>query len=199
MYLAGIVNEDGVIDGGMSHRTDRLFEDGRTWSFLLHDGAQRIVVTQNDIRQIQLAKAALYAGVKLLLDRAGLDRVDRIRLAGAFGSHIDTRYAMVLGLIPDCELDKVESAGNAAGTGARIALLNVAARREIESIVRDIEKIETAVEPKFQEYFVDAMAIPNKSDDFPLLFSTVQKPAAAKSKKSMSAGRTRRRGRRRAS
>ena len=135
----------------------------------------------------------------MLLDRAGLDRVDRIRLAGAFGSHIDTRYAMVLGLIPDCELDKVESAGNAAGTGARIALLNVAARREIESIVRDIEKIETAVEPKFQEYFVDAMAIPNKSDDFPLLFSKVQKPAAAKSKKSVSAGRTRRRGRRRAS
>jgi uncharacterized 2Fe-2S/4Fe-4S cluster protein (DUF4445 family) len=198
MFLSGIVNEDGVIDGAMSHRTDRLFQDGRTWSFLLHDGAQRIVVTQNDIRQIQLAKAALYAGVKLLLDRAGLDRVDRIRLAGAFGSHIDTRYAMVLGLIPDCDLDKVESAGNAAGTGARIALLNVSARREIESIVRGIEKIETAVEPKFQEYFVDAMAIPNKSDEFPLLFSVMPKPAA-KSGSDAPGGRTRRRGRRRAS
>jgi len=107
-----------------------------------------------------------------LLDRAGLESVDRIRLAGAFGSHIDTKYAMVLGLIPDCDLNKVASAGNAAGTGARIALLNVAARREIESVVRDVEKIETAVEPKFQEYFVDAMAIPNKSDEFPKLFAT---------------------------
>jgi uncharacterized 2Fe-2S/4Fe-4S cluster protein (DUF4445 family) len=130
------------------------------------------------VRQIQLAKAALYAGIKLLLDHAGLETVDRIRLAGAFGSHIDTMYAMVLGLIPDCDLERVESAGNAAGTGARIALLNVAARREIEEVVRKVEKIETAVEPKFQEYFVDAMALPNKTDQFPKLFSVVERPAA---------------------
>ena len=142
----------------------------------MHDGSQRIVVTQNDVRQIQLAKAALYAGVKLLLDRAGIEKVDRIRLAGAFGSHIDPQYAMVLGLIPDCELDKVESAGNAAGTGARIALLNVATRSEIEHLVRRIEKIETAVEPKFQEYFVNAMAIPHKVDRFPALASVVSMP-----------------------
>ena len=177
MYLAGILSEDGVVDGSLADRSERLIPEDRTWSFLLHDGPQRIVVTQNDIRQIQLAKAALYAGVKLLLDRAGLKRVDRIRLAGAFGSHIDTKYAMVLGLIPDCDLKNVSSAGNAAGTGARIALLNVAARREIETVVRSIEKIETAIEPKFQEYFVDAMAIPNKSDKFPLLFAEVQKQA----------------------
>jgi len=188
-----------VVDGSSAKRSDRLIADDRTWSFLLHDGAQRIVVTQNDVRQIQLAKAALYAGVKLLLDRSGFERVDRIRLAGAFGSHIDTRYAMVLGLIPDCDLDKVESAGNAAGTGARIALLNVAARREIEALVRNIEKVETAVEPKFQEYFVDAMAIPNKSDEFPLLFSTVSKPAAKEAGGAESAGRKGRRRRRRVS
>ena len=144
---------------------------------MLHDGEQLISVTQNDVRQIQLAKAALYAGVKLLMDRASIEAVDRIRLAGAFGSHIDTKYAMVLGLIPDCELENVELAGNAAGTGARIALLNVAARREIETVVHGIEKIETAVEPKFQEYFVDAMAFPNKNDTFPKLFSVVSKPA----------------------
>jgi len=177
MYLAGILSEDGVVDGTLAERTNRVVPEDRTWSFLIHDGQQRIAVTQNDIRQIQLAKAALYAGVKLLLDRAGLQKVDRIRLAGAFGSHIDTKYAMVLGLIPDCDLDRVDSAGNAAGTGARIALLNVSARREIEKVVRSIEKIETAIEPKFQEYFVDAMAIPNKSDEFPLLFAEVQKPA----------------------
>ncbi len=193
MYLAGIITEDGVVDGSLASRSDLIIEDGRTFSFLLHDGPQRIVVTQNDVRQIQLAKAALYAGVKLLLDRAGIEKVDRIRLAGAFGSHIDTKYAMVLGLIPDCDLDKLASAGNAAGTGARIALLNVGARREIEKVVREVEKIETAIEPKFQEYFVDAMAIPNKTDPFPLLFANVAKPAA----KTVEAGESGRRHRRR--
>jgi uncharacterized 2Fe-2S/4Fe-4S cluster protein (DUF4445 family) len=192
MYLAGIITEDGVVDGSMAERSDRLIKDGRTFSFLLHDGPQRIVVTQNDVRQIQLAKAALYAGVKLLLDKAGIAKVDRIRLAGAFGSHIDPRYAMVLGLIPDCDLDNVASAGNAAGTGARIALLNVGARREIEKVVRDVEKIETAIEPKFQEYFVDAMAIPNKTDQFPLLFANIAQPVV-KSTEAGEPGRRRRR------
>lgn len=191
MYLSGIISADGVVDGSLAANSDRLIPNDRTWSYLLHDGAQKIVVTQTDVRQIQLAKAALYAGVKLLLDHAGLASVDRIRLAGAFGSHIDTKYAMVLGLIPDCELDRVESAGNAAGTGARIALLNVAARGDIEAVVRKVEKIETAVEPKFQEYFVDAMAFPNKTDQFPKLFSVVQRPAAKTSENN--SGRPRRR------
>jgi uncharacterized 2Fe-2S/4Fe-4S cluster protein (DUF4445 family) len=123
----------------------------------------------------------LYAGVKLLMSRAGIDKVDSIRLAGAFGSHIDAKYAMAIGLIPDCRLSKVGSAGNAAGTGARIALLNVAARREIESIVRRVEKIETAVEPQFQQFFVEAMAFPHSVDEFPELFSVLAKPVAGKS------------------
>ena len=178
MYLAGIINEDGVVDGSLASRSERIVADGRTFSYLLYDGPQRILVTQNDVRQVQLAKAALYAGIRLLQDRAGIDRIDRIRLAGAFGSHIDPKFAMVLGLIPDCDLNRVESAGNAAGMGAMIALLNVPARAEIESAVRKIEKIETAMEPKFQDYFVDAMAIPNKRDAFPRLFSVVDKPAA---------------------
>ncbi len=193
MYLAGIIREDGVIDGGLADRCPRVVPDDRTWSFVLHEGQQRIVVTQNDVRQIQLAKAALYAGVKLLLDRAGIEEVDRIRLAGAFGSHIDPTYAMVLGLIPDCDLEAVESAGNAAGTGAAIALLNTSTRAEIEAIVRDIEKIETAVEPRFQEYFVDAMAIPNKSDAFPKLFSAVSRPQSGSQSAGSDTGRSRRR------
>ncbi|MDE0362649.1 MAG: ASKHA domain-containing protein, partial [Rhodospirillaceae bacterium] len=127
MYLAGIINEDGVVDGRLAARSDRIVADGRTFSYLLHDGPQQILVTQNDVRQVQLAKAALYAGVRLLQDRADFDRIDRIRLAGAFGSHIDPKFAMVLGLIPDCDLNRVESAGNAAGMGALIALLNVPA------------------------------------------------------------------------
>lgn len=196
MYLGGIITEDGVIDGSLASRSSRIIPNRRTFSYLLHDGEQRIVVTQNDVRQIQLAKAALYAGVKLLMDHAGISTVDRVRLAGAFGSHIDTKYAMVLGMIPDCDLDRVGSAGNAAGTGARIALLNVGARREIEKTVRRIEKIETAVEPKFQEYFVDAMAIPNKSDDFPKLFAEVAKPAPKVVKPQEDGGRRRERRRR---
>ena len=176
MYLAGIISTDGVIDGTLARSNERIISEGRTWSYVLKSGDADIVVTQNDVRQIQLAKAALYAGVKLLMDHMGVTAVDRIRLAGAFGSHIDVKYAMVLGLIPDCDLSQVTSAGNAAGTGARIALLNNAARRSIENVVQGIVKIETAVEAKFQEYFVDAMAFPNKRDDFPHLFSAVTKP-----------------------
>ena len=104
-----------------------------------------ILIRQTDIRAIQLAKAALHAGARLLMERMGVDTPSRIRLAGAFGSHIDVKYAMVLGMIPDCALDRVSSAANAAGTGARIALLNRAARVDIERRVRTVEKVETAV------------------------------------------------------
>jgi uncharacterized 2Fe-2S/4Fe-4S cluster protein (DUF4445 family) len=181
MYLAGIVTVDGIVDGDLASRTSRIIQNDRTWSYVLHspeNDESQILVTQNDIRQIQLAKAALYAGVKLLMDHIGTDRVERIRLAGAFGSHINVQHAMVLGLIPDCVLGEVSSAGNAAGTGARIALLNSQSRDVIETLVKNIEKIETALEPKFQDYFVDAMAFPNKTDPFPNLFSVVTRPEA---------------------
>lgn len=176
MFLAGIISEDGVVDGAMAARSPRILENGRTFSYLLHDGAQKIAVTQNDVRAIQLAKAALYAGVKLLMDKLGIDHVDRIGLAGAFGTFIDPKYAMVLGLIPDCDLEKVKAVGNAAGTGARMCLLNRGYRREIEETVRKIEKIETALEPKFQEHFVYAMAMPNKVDSFPNLENVIALP-----------------------
>jgi uncharacterized 2Fe-2S/4Fe-4S cluster protein (DUF4445 family) len=176
MFLAGIITHDGVIDGTLAARTPRIEATGRTFSYLIREGEPRIAVTQADVRAIQLAKAALYAGVRLLMDHYGTETVASIGLAGAFGSHIDVKYAMVLGLIPDCPLDKVRSVGNAAGTGARIALLNAAARREIAAEIRKIEKIETALEPKFQEHFVAAMAFPHKTDAFPNLASVVALP-----------------------
>ncbi len=176
MYLAGILRADGVVRGEAAARSPRVFADGRTFSYLLHEGEPRIVVTQNDVRAIQLAKAALYAGIRLLMDHLRVDTVDSIRLAGAFGSHIDVKYAMVLGLIPDCDLDQVSSAGNAAGTGARIALLDREARQEIEDVVRQIEKVETAVEPRFQAHFVEAMAIPHRSAAYPNLSRHVTLP-----------------------
>jgi len=179
MYLAGVLSSDGVIQATRQAECDRIRSNGRTFSFLLTEGDVKVSVTQNDVRQIQLAKAALYAGVKLLMDRFPTDCVDEIKIAGAFGSNIDAKYAMLLGLIPDCALAQVSSVGNAASTGARIALLNDAARAEIQTVVRQIEKIETAVAADFQAYFVDAMAIPHKTDPFVHLFQVVNKPAQA--------------------
>jgi len=180
MYLAGIISTDGIINGELSSRSERVYSDGRTYSYLLYQSDNvHVVITQNDVRQIQLAKAALYAGVKLLMDRMRVERVDRIKIAGAFGNHIDTKYAMVLGLIPDCDLDKVFSVGNAAGDGARMALIDRNARTEIENVVKRIHKVETAVEPKFQEHFVRAMAIPHKTEPFTELRKRVALPEPA--------------------
>ena len=177
MYLAGIINQDGVIDGRFAERSPRIVPNGRTFAYVLHQGALELKVTQNDVRAIQLAKAALYAGVALLMERLGVDHVDRIRLAGAFGSHIDVKYAMVLGMIPDCDLKNVSSAGNAAGTGARIALLDQSSRAVIEALVRRIEKMETAIEPRFQQHFVEAMALPHKTAEYRNLRAVVELPA----------------------
>jgi uncharacterized 2Fe-2S/4Fe-4S cluster protein (DUF4445 family) len=156
----------------------RVTASGRTFSYLLHDGEPRIEIRQEDVRAIQLAKAALYAGARLLMDHMGVERVDRIRLAGAFGSHIDVKYAMVLGMIPDCKLKNVSSARNAAGTGARIALLNRASRADIERRARTIEKIETAVDPGFQQHFIEAMGIPHSTQTNPELSRVLELPAA---------------------
>jgi uncharacterized 2Fe-2S/4Fe-4S cluster protein (DUF4445 family) len=177
MLLAGILAADGTIDGSLASRTPRIAADGRTFSYVLWAGEPELRVTQNDVRQIQLAKAALNAGCRLLMEHFGIDRIDRVRLAGAFGSHIDPVHALVLGLVPDCEPARVTSAGNAAGTGARIALVNRASREEIEHVVRRVDKIETAVEPRFQEHFVHAMAIPHETDPYERLARSVALPA----------------------
>jgi uncharacterized 2Fe-2S/4Fe-4S cluster protein (DUF4445 family) len=177
MYLAGIITQDGVVDGALAARSARVVPNGRTWSYVLHAGPhQTLAITQNDVRAIQLAKAALMAGIRLLMERLGVAQVERIRLAGAFGAHIDVKYATVLGMIPDCDLTKVTSAGNAAGTGARIALLDSRSRPTIEALVRKVEKIETAIEPRFQEHFVEAMAIPHKTAAYPNLRRVVELP-----------------------
>ena len=180
MRMAGILDDKGLIGSADQTGTVRSVETGRTHAYVLHDGTQAggplITVTQGDIRAIQLAKSALYAGARLLMDEMGVDHVDRITLAGAFGAHISPKHAMVLGMIPDAPLDKVTSAGNAAGTGARIALCSVAARRDIAQVVRQITKVETAIAPKFQEHFVNANAIPHATDGFPNLMGVVTLP-----------------------
>lgn len=182
MRMAGIVDAPGLIGTAEQTGSPNCFPDGRTQSFLVYDGTAndgpKITVTNRDIREIQMAKAALYSGARLLMDKFEVDTVDRIVLAGAFGAHISPKHAMVLGMIPDAPLDKVTSAGNAAGTGARIALLNRDSRAEIEQTVHNIHKIETALEPRFQEHFVNASAIPNAVEPFPILNSIVTLPSA---------------------
>ena len=192
MYLSGVMRHDGIIDGNKAELSPRIQSDGRTFCYeLLAATGDRpaLRIMQNDVRAIQLGKAALYAGVRLLMERMGVEKVDAVRLAGAFGSHIDVKYAMVLGLIPDCDLAHVSSAGNAAGTGARMALLDIQARTDIQNLVRRVDKIETAVEPQFQAFFVDAMAIPHLNDPFTELQKAVALPervvveASAKSRR----------------
>jgi uncharacterized 2Fe-2S/4Fe-4S cluster protein (DUF4445 family) len=180
MRMAGLLDSKGLIGSPEQTGTPRCILEGRTHSYVIYDGTADggplITVTQTDIRAIQLAKSALYAGARLLMDEMNTDTVDHVVLAGAFGAHISPKHAMVLGMIPDVPLDKVTSAGNAAGTGARMALCSVAARNSIEKTVREITKVETAIEPKFQEHFVNANAIPHATDPFTILRSNTPLP-----------------------
>jgi uncharacterized 2Fe-2S/4Fe-4S cluster protein (DUF4445 family) len=161
MTLAGIVDSAGTIRGELASRTPRVVDDGRTFAYVLYErDGTRLVITQNDVRAIQLAKAALRAGIELLLEHAGRPEISDVRLAGAFGAHIDPYHAIVLGLVPDVPVDRVRSVGNAAGAGAVYALLSRERRAEMEDAVREVVKIETATEPRFQELFVAAMAFP---------------------------------------
>jgi uncharacterized 2Fe-2S/4Fe-4S cluster protein (DUF4445 family) len=167
MLLAGIIRPDGAIDGDLAARTPRIREEYRSHTYMILDGEPRIAITQHDVRAIQLAKAALHAGCKLLMARLGITEIPRIKLAGAFGAHIDPLHALILGLVPDCDPARVTAIGNAAGHGARIALVNAAARVEIAALVRRIEKVETALDPLFQSEFVAAMGLPHATDAYP--------------------------------
>ncbi|MEO8363104.1 MAG: ASKHA domain-containing protein [Ilumatobacteraceae bacterium] len=192
LFLAGVISQDGVIQGDLASRTPRIIADDRTFSYLLYEsGTTRLLITQNDVRAIQLAKAALRAGIDLLIEHAGSPEVHDIRLAGAFGAHIDPIYAMAIGLIPDCPLDGVRSVGNAAGSGAVQVLLSRVKRTEMEDAVRGVIKIETATEPRFQQLFVAAMAFPHASAPNPNLSSVLDLPERVASSKESSRRRYR--------
>jgi uncharacterized 2Fe-2S/4Fe-4S cluster protein (DUF4445 family) len=194
MYLSGIISQDGVVQGSLVGTTPRIIGDDRTFSYVLYEhGDIRLLITQNDIRAIQLAKAALRAGIDLLVEHAGSPQVTDIRLAGAFGAHIDPTYAMVLGLVPDCPLPGVRSVGNAAGAGAVKALLSNSQRKEMEAAVRKVVKIETATEPRFQDLFVAAMAFPHASAPTPYLAEIITLPPRTEGTSDGSGGGQRRR------
>jgi uncharacterized 2Fe-2S/4Fe-4S cluster protein (DUF4445 family) len=171
LFRAGVIDRTGRLYAEQPCRRLRQGTDGM-WEFVLAWAGETaigkdIALTQADVRAIQLAKAALYAGSRLLLERFGAPRPDRVVLAGAFGSVIDLERALAIGLFPDCGLDNVTAVGNAAGDGARMALLNVVAREEAERLARRIEYIELSTTPGFNDQFVAATQLPHAEDPFP--------------------------------
>lgn len=175
LYKAGVINKSGAFNKqGQKSNRFRKNPDTKISEFVLAWAEETsigkdIVITQKDVRQIQLAKGALYAGCKLMLKRMQVDKPEKVKIAGAFGTHVDREKALIMGLFPDCDIEKIESIGNAAGDGCRAALLNRGKRKEADWVSRNVEYIELTIEPDFQREFMEAMQLPHMSDAFPHL------------------------------
>jgi len=183
LWLAGIIEPNGRFVTDLDHPRSREAEKGYefvvAWAEETSIG-QDITVNVDDIRAIQLAKAAMYMGAKVMMHTLGIEKVDKVILAGAFGSYIDKVESMAMGLFPDCDLADVYSVGNAAGDGARIALLNVEKRVEANLIARQVQYTELSIHPDFQEHFVAAMPFPHGRDEFPHLADKFAQAQAAR-------------------
>lgn len=187
MFKAGLIEPSGRLNMRLSTPRLRRGSDGKpefvlAWAAETSIG-QDICITQADVRAVQLAKAALYVGAKYLMEKLGVEKVDRVTLAGAFGSYIDKESAMVIGMFPDCALERVEAVGNAAGDGAQVALLDREKRREADRVARWVEFVETAVEADFQQRFAEAMPFPHGKDAFPHIqhiLDRIPRPAATR-------------------
>lgn len=164
LYRTGIVRKNGRFNLDLD--TPRVREVDGTPEYVIawadetsigHD----IVMTQKDIREIQLAKGAMCAGAQILMKELGVDSVDRVIVAGAFGNYIDKVSALIIGLVPDVPIDRIESVGNAAGVGARIALISREKRKEANEIARKVDHIKLAVHPDFEKEFTRAMYFPH--------------------------------------
>ena len=174
LYRAGVVTKSGVFNKEQKSDRYRRNPENNQPEFVLAWAEETsiekdVVITQRDVRQIQLAKGALHAGCKLMMRRMGMETMDKIKIAGAFGTHVDREKALIMGLFPDCEIEKILSVGNAAGDGCRAALLNKAKRDEANWVSRNVEYIELTVEEDFQTQFMECMQIPHMKDAFPHL------------------------------
>ena len=161
MLKAGIIDSNGKMQAGLYSTRLRKGSDGKMEYVLVFKGMgadQDIVVKQKDIRAVQLAKAALYSGAMILMKKVGIEKPDRITLAGAFGNYINKISALEIGMFPDCGVENIVSVGNAAGVGAKMALLSLEKRKEAQRAVEFVEFVEIASEPDFQRYFVEAMS-----------------------------------------
>ena len=178
LYKAGVVKKDGAFNKAVQSPRLRENPDTGIREFVLAWAAEAsierdVVITQKDIRQIQLAKAAVYTGCKLMMRRLGVTMPDKVKIAGAFGTHLDRTLALVAGLFPDCPLEAIESVGNAAGDGCRLALLDRRKRKEAERVARRVDYLELTLETDFQEQLLDALAFPHQKDPFPHLAGVV--------------------------
>ncbi|MDQ1335178.1 MAG: hypothetical protein QG552_2128 [Thermodesulfobacteriota bacterium] len=175
LYRSGVVEKSGRFSKNQKSKRFRTNPDNpRQKEFIIAWANETsidkdVVITQKDIRQIQLAKGALYTGCKLMMRRMGIDKVDTIKIAGAFGTHVDREKALIMGLFPDCEIEKILSIGNAAGDGARVVLLDRDMRVDAAWISRNVEYIELTVEKDFERQFMESMQIPHMTDPFPHL------------------------------
>ncbi|MCG6879101.1 MAG: ASKHA domain-containing protein [Deltaproteobacteria bacterium] len=181
LYSSGVVTKTGAFNKKAlkDHPRFRKNPDTKQPEFVLAWADESsidkdIVITQKDVRQIQLAKGALYAGCKLMVKRMGLEKVDTVKIAGAFGTHVDRAKALTMGLFPDCEIEMIKGIGNAAGDGCRAALLNVKKRVEANWCSRNVEYVELTVEPTFERDFMEAMQLPHMTDEFPHLRGVVR-------------------------
>ena len=181
LYSSGVITKTGAFNKKAlkDHPRFRRNADTNQPEFVLAWAEessidQDIVITQKDVRQIQLAKGALYAGCKLMVKRMGLDKVDTVKIAGAFGTHVDREKALTMGLFPDCEIEMIKGIGNAAGDGCRAALLNTKKRIEADWCSRNVEYVELTVEPTFEKDFMEAMQLPHMTDKFPHLVGIVR-------------------------
>ena len=169
LFRAEIIDSRGKFKKELS--TKRVREGEAGWEYVIAWAEETsigrdIPITQQDVRQIQLAKAALFTAARTLLKRSNLQNPDKVILAGGFGSYIDKEKAMLIGLIPDCALENVYAVGNAAGDGARIALLNIEKRNEIDGVTRKVERFELPTDPEFQNQFMLATSFPHMSEPF---------------------------------
>lgn len=177
LYRTGIIDKSGRFKKDLSSPRLKIIDGTPEFVIAWKDETaieKEITITQQDVRNVQLAKGAIYAGAKLMMRRLGIEKLDKVILAGAFGSYIDTEGAMVLGMFPDCDPKKVYAVGNAAGDGARIALLNRDKRLEADEIARKVEYMELTLETDFQKEFIESMQIPHMNDPFPYLKGIVK-------------------------
>jgi uncharacterized 2Fe-2S/4Fe-4S cluster protein (DUF4445 family) len=178
MFRSGVVEKSGRINGNLPsprlRKTDKGYEFVIAWAKETAIGRD-ITISSSDVRAVQLAKGALYSGAKIMMKILRLDRVDKVVLAGGFGSYIDPERAMILGMFPDCDLKNVIPVGNAAGDGARMALLNRDKRTEADRIAREVEYVELTIYPDFTMVFAEAMPFPHMKDPFPHLKGILEK------------------------
>ena len=171
LFLAGIVEKSGVFSKTPASNRFRIRPETKMKEFVLAWAEETsidkdIVITQRDIRNIQLAKASIYTGCKLMMRKMGVDRIGSVKIAGAFGSHVDCKLALIMGMFPDCPVDKISSVGNAAGDGCRAALLSRDKRLEADKIAQQVEYMELTLEEDFQRQLMEAIQFPHMTDTF---------------------------------